>query len=172
MGPARRVYLPYDIIERRQAMKRLAMLAATGLLAAAPSFASARPFWGFGFFAPVPVVVAPAPVVIAPPPVPVVVAPAPVVVPAPRRLWLWHPRLWLAITPPRRSITTAITARTTTGMAGITAGRRIGAATGGKSLYDPLPMFSGAGASDDVCPRLLFAPVVCRSSIPVRWRTM
>jgi hypothetical protein len=69
-------------------MKRLAMLAVSGLMAALPSVASARPhfFFGFNFAAPLfapPVAYVAPPVVCAAPPVlyvapPVVVAPAPV----------------------------------------------------------------------------------------------
>jgi hypothetical protein len=61
-------------------MKRLAMIAAGGLISMLPSIASARPHFFFGIhfpiFAPVPIVVEPAPVVVAP-------APAPVCEPAP-----------------------------------------------------------------------------------------
>src|SRR5579872_4342898 len=79
------------LFERSPIMKRLAMFAATGLIALVPSIASARPHFFFGFpvpfpfFAPVPVVVAPP--VVCPAPAPVVVSapcdPAPVVVSAP-----------------------------------------------------------------------------------------
>jgi hypothetical protein len=77
-------------------MKRLAMFAATGLIALVPSIASARPHFFFAFplpfpfFAPPPVVIAPPVVVAAQPcdPAPVVVSapacdPAPVYVSAP-----------------------------------------------------------------------------------------
>jgi hypothetical protein len=81
---------------KEQAMKKLAMIAAGGLISMVPSFASARTFWGFGFrfgwpvpapavVCPAPVFVAPAPVAVVPPPcvvappVPVVLAPAPVI---------------------------------------------------------------------------------------------
>jgi hypothetical protein len=72
------------LFERSFAMKRLALLAAAGMISMLPSIASARPFffWGFRFGAPVPVVVPiipPPAVVVAPP----VVAAAPVVVAGP-----------------------------------------------------------------------------------------
>jgi hypothetical protein len=65
-------------------MKKIAMIAAGGLIAMLPSFASARTFFGFRFgwpIVPAPAVIFPAPVVVAPVPVPI--APAPVVVIAP-----------------------------------------------------------------------------------------